>query len=115
MEVKPGIHVARVNVRDSKKVIDAVGPKFQVVSGGCFEWVVFAAVLTERAFKRGTARANTLGGEFLLRFSGEVQIKEAIKKYGVKAGENYAVFFGDKNDFKRLLHELGLEELKPEH
>ncbi|NJF25999.1 KEOPS complex subunit Cgi121 [Thermococcus sp. Bubb.Bath] len=114
-EVIEGIVVGAVKVEKPERLIKSLGGNVQVVRAPCYEAVVHAAVLVKRAFERGTNHAKTLGGEFLLRLAGTLQIKEAIKKYGVAQGLNYLVVFGRVEEAEAFLKEHGLEEEKAVH
>ncbi len=89
--------VFKVYVEDPTRVIPLLGPNFQIVRARCIEEVLHAAVLSRRAFERGTNHARTLGGELLMRLAGTIQISEAIEKVGVSKGVNYAVLFDDRS------------------
>ncbi len=114
-EVIEGIVVGTVNVENPERLIKSLGGNVQVVRAPCYEIVVHAAVLAKRAFERGTNRAKTLGGEFLLRLAGTLQIREAIKDYGVARGLNYLVVFGGMNEAEAFLKEHGLEQGEAVH
>ncbi|ACS34341.1 KEOPS complex subunit Cgi121 [Thermococcus gammatolerans] len=109
-----GFEVIAVKVREAEKIVPKIGGDVQIVSAPCYEAVVHAAVLALRAFQRGTNRAKTLGGELLLRLSGRLQIKDAIKENGIKEGLNYLVIF-DGGDPELKLKELGLRKANPVH
>ncbi len=106
--------VIPVEVENVDEVIPQIGGNVQIVSAPCFEAVVHAAILAIRAFERGTNHAKTLGGELLLRLSGMLQIREAIKENGVRRGLNYLVLFEEK-DPESILLKLGLEKAKAVH
>lgn len=110
-----GVIVKRVMVHDVDEIIPYLGDRFQLVSGECIEEVLFAAVISLRAFERGTNRAKTLGGEILLRLAGTHQIKEAIKLRGAATGPRYLVVFGSEEDAEEFIGRFHLEELEPEH
>jgi len=110
-----GIFVAMVHVNEPERVKPLLGGSVQVVRAMCWEEVVFAAVLSVRAFERGTNRARTLGGELLLRLAGRLQISEAIAEHGLAEGPAYLVVFGTEAEAKRVIESLGLEEMPPEH
>ena len=105
------VYMARVKVDDPDKVVDHLGGDLQMVSVECWKPVAFAALLARRAFERRTNHAKTLGGEFLLRLAGTLQIREAIASVGLKPGPNYAVAFSEGGLEK--LRRLELEELEP--
>ena len=109
------IVVKRVMVNEVEKLIPHLGGRVQLVSGECIEEVLFAALISMRAFERGTNRAKTLGGELLLRLEGTHQIREAIKLRGAGNGPRYLVVFGSEEDAERFVRKFGLEELEPEH
>lgn len=106
--------ITAVEVEDVEEVIPLIGGNVQIVSAPCYEAVVYAALLTVRAFERGTNHAKTLGGELLLRLSGRLQIKDAIRENGVKVGLNYLVVFGNGH-LESKLQELGLRKAEPVH
>ncbi|ASJ07884.1 hypothetical protein A3L11_01060 [Thermococcus siculi] len=110
-EVTSNLQVAKVLVKNSEEIIPKIRGDFQIVRAECWEEVAFAALLSLRAFERGTNHARTLGGELLLRLSGKLQIKDAIAEWGIRDGENYLVVFGDRERARNLIMELGLEEL----
>lgn len=110
--VTKSIHIARVNVHNVDDILGYLGSNVQLVSVECWRAVAFAAVLAERAMKRGTTHAKTLGGELLLRLAGTHQIREAIKEVGAKNGPNYLVVFEDKSEAEEILRSLGLEEVE---
>jgi KEOPS complex subunit Cgi121 len=114
-EVIDGIVVGAIKVEDPERIIKSLGGTVQVVRAPCYEAVVHAAVLAKRAFERGTNHAKTIGGEFLLRLAGTLQIKEAIKEHGVGRGLNYLVVFGGIEEAEAFLKEHGLEEEKAIH
>jgi len=114
VEIK-GVVVKRVMVHDVEKLISRLGERVQLVSGECIEEVVFAALISMRAFERRTNRAKTLGGELLLRLAGTHQIKEAIKFRGAGNGPRYLVVFGSGGEAENFVREFGLKELEPEH
>lgn len=105
------IYVTRVQVDNPEGITDYLGGDLQVVAFDCWRPVAFSAILAKRAFKRKTNHARTLGGEFLLRLTGTLQIREAIELAGVKPGPNYAVAFG--RDGLEKLKRLNLRELEP--
>ena len=111
IRVTDGVFITRVLVRNVEAVLPYLGSDVQLVNTNCWRAVAFASILALRAFERKTNHAKTLGGELLLRLAGTLQIKDAIMKVGVKPGENYLVVFGDEADTKRVLEDLGLEEL----
>ena len=104
------VYIVRVKVEKPKEIVDYLGADLQMVSVECWKPVAFAAILTERSFGRGTNHAKTLGGEFLLRLAGTLQIREAIASVGLKPGPNYAVAFNEGGLEK--LKRLNLEELE---
>ena len=112
IKVVEGIWISRVLVENPENVIPHIGDKVQLVRASCWQEVAFAAVLAKRAFERRTNHAKTLGGELLLRLSGGLQIKDAIKERGVKKGENYLVVFGDKAALEKFIKEHGLKEVE---
>jgi len=114
-EVIDGIVVGAVKVENPEQLIKSLGRNVQVVRAPCYEAVVHAAVLAKRAFERGTNHAKTLGGEFLLRLTGTLQIREAIKDHGVARGLNYLVVFGGMKEAEAFLEEHGLELEKAGH
>ncbi|WP_099212138.1 KEOPS complex subunit Cgi121 [Thermococcus henrietii] len=111
IRVTDGVFITRVLVRNVEAVLPYLGSDVQLVNTNCWRAVAFASILALRAFERKTNHAKTLGGELLLRLAGTLQIKDAIMEVGVKPGENYLVVFGDEADTKRVLEDLGLEEL----
>ncbi|WP_297513076.1 KEOPS complex subunit Cgi121 [Thermococcus sp.] len=111
IRVTERVFIARVSVRNVEEVIPYLGGNVQMVNTGCWKAVAFASILALRAFERGTNHAKTLGGELLLRLAGTLQIKDAIREVGAKPGENFLVVFGSEDDARRVLEELGLEEL----
>ncbi|MCD6372499.1 MAG: KEOPS complex subunit Cgi121 [Thermococcus sp.] len=110
-----GVVVKRVWVRDVDSIIPYLGDRFQLVSGECVEEVLIAALISMRAFERGTNRAKTLGGELLLRLAGTHQIKEAIKLRGAGTGPRYLVVFGSGEEAEEFIGRFDLGELEPEH
>ncbi|MBP1911047.1 KEOPS complex subunit Cgi121 [Thermococcus stetteri] len=112
ISVTNGIHIARIDVHNVDDVIGYLCSSVQLVSVDCWRAVALAAVLAERAIKRGTAHAKTLGGELLLRLAGTHQIKEAIKMVGAKNGPNYLVVFGERSKAEEILKSIGLKELE---
>jgi len=110
-----GIVIKRVMVRDVDRLIPQLGERFQLVSGECIEEVLFAALMSMRAFERGTNHAKTLGGELLLRLAGTHQIREAIKLRGAGNGPRYLVVFGSEEEAREFMRKFALEELEPEH
>ncbi len=109
-KVVNGVYIARVEVDDVDRLIPLLGADIQLVRAECYEQVAFAAVLTLRSFQRGTNHARTLGGELLLRLSGTLQIKEAIKEHGASKDDNYLVVFGDEGKAAEVMRSLGLRE-----
>lgn len=112
ISIGENIQIARVEVRNVDKVINHLGSTVQLVSVECWRAVAFAAVLAERSMERKTNHAKTIGGELLLRLAGTHQIKEAIKKIGVKTGYNYLVFFGGREEAKAFIDKLELREVE---
>lgn len=110
-----GLVVKRVMVHDVEGILPYLGGRMQLVSGNCIEEVLFAALLSVRAFERKTNRARTLGGELLLRLAGTHQIREAIKLRGAGTGPCYLVVFGSDEEARRLIRRFGMERLEPEH
>lgn len=113
-EVLRGVWISRVLVENPDEVVPHIGGNVQLVRASCWQEVAFAAVLALRAFERGTNHAKTLGGELLLRLSGEIQIKDAIRKRGVRKGENYLVVFGKRRDVEDFIKRHGLREIAVE-
>jgi len=111
ISVTNGVFITRVSVRNVEDVLPYLGESVQLVNTDCWKAVAFASILALRAFERKTNHAKTLGGELLLRLAGTLQIKDAIKQVGAKPGENFLVVFGSEDDARRVLEELGLEEL----
>jgi len=107
-----GFLVERVEIESVDSLIPLLGDKLQATSEECFREVVFAALLSLRSFSRGTNRAKSLGGEFILRIAGSKQISESIKKKGLKVGFNYLVFFGDKKEFMNILQKADLKTVE---
>ncbi|WP_054840898.1 KEOPS complex subunit Cgi121 [Thermococcus peptonophilus] len=114
ISVTKSIHITRVDVHNVDDVLGYLGSNVQLVSVECWRAVAFAAVLADRAVKRGgTAHAKTLGGgELLLRLAGTHQIREAIREVGAKNGLNYLVIFGDRSKAEETLRNLGLTEVE---
>ncbi len=110
-----GIVVKRVMVHDVEKVMPSLGGRFQLVSADCVEEVLFAALMTLRAFERGTNHAKTFGGELLLRLAGTHQIREAIKLRGADNGPRYLVVFASEDETREFMQRFALKELEPEH
>jgi len=90
------LKVLRIYVDDPKAIKKVIGPNVQIVRARCVEEVMHAVRLSERAFKRGTNHAKTIGGEVLMRLAGTVQIREAIDKVGLSKGFNYVILFNDE-------------------
>ncbi|WP_461865692.1 KEOPS complex subunit Cgi121 [Thermococcus sp.] len=105
--------IAKIKIDNPNEVIPIIGGNLQILYAKCWEHVVFATLLALRAFERGTNHAKMVNGEILLRLAGTLQINEAIKEHGVRAGENFVVVYGDrcKEELMKLLNELKLKEL----
>jgi KEOPS complex subunit Cgi121 len=114
-EVVPGIAMTAVEVKDTRRVIPYLGERLQAVRAPCYEVVAHSALLAKRSFERGTNNAKTLGGELLIRLSGNLQIREAIKKVGLSRGVNYLVLFGTLEELEEIIRNLDLEEVPMEH
>ncbi|WP_457742334.1 KEOPS complex subunit Cgi121 [Thermococcus sp.] len=112
IRVSEGIWISRVLVENPENVIPHIGDRVQLVRASCWQEVAFAAILAKRAFERSTNHAKTLGGELLLRLSGGLQIRDAIRERGVIKGDNYLVVFGDKATLEEFIKEHGLKEVK---
>lgn len=105
--------LARIQIDDVERAISKIGRQLQVVNADCWEQVAFATILALKSFGRGTNHARTVNGEILLRLAGTLQIADAIKEYGVKAGENFVVAYGEgcEKRIEELLEELKTREL----
>ncbi|WP_297069317.1 KEOPS complex subunit Cgi121 [Thermococcus sp.] len=110
-EGKNNVCIVRVLVEDVEPIIPQLGGRIQIVRAPCNEVVMFAAILTLRSFERGTNHAKTLGGELLLRLTGTLQIKDAIREVGISQGDNYLVFFGSREECTEFMRGFNLKEL----
>jgi len=106
IRVTDGVYITRVRVRSVDDVLPYLGDRVQLVNTNCWKEVAFAAILALRAFERKTNHAKTLGGEFLLRLAGTLQIREAIERIGARPGENFLVVYGDWSVARELLERL---------
>jgi KEOPS complex subunit Cgi121 len=76
--------------------------------------LISAVMHAKRAFQQGTNATNSLALEILLYAAGERQIKKAIKKMGIKKGQQQIIFLltdsadkkGEKFSEKQLIQRL---------
>jgi len=113
MEAAYGVEVLPVVIEDPSELVREVGGTIQIVRASCIEAVIHSAVLSVRAFERGTNRAKTPGGELLLRLAGTLQIRDAIEEVGLAKGPGYLVVFGGSAE--KVRQRFGLKPWEGKH
>ncbi|CUX78006.1 KEOPS complex subunit Cgi121 [Thermococcus chitonophagus] len=112
------IYIAKIFIPGSllESIINSCPENCQVVSVKCWEVVLFATIISLKAFKEGRNVAKTVKGEILIRLAQNRQIREAIEKVGAREGENILISFGSDSVTDTIrkfgLKELPLEECK---
>ncbi|AIF69585.1 hypothetical protein PAP_05925 [Palaeococcus pacificus DY20341] len=92
---KNEIAIERVVVNDISEILSKLEDNMQIANVACWEQLAFATILALKSAERKTNKAKTVRGEILIRLVGTLQIHEAIRKAGVKEGENFIVAFGE--------------------
>jgi len=107
------IAIARMLLEDIADIFEILPDNVQILNIRCWEQVAFSTILALKSFERKTNKAKTIKGEILLRASGTLQIKDAIKAVGAKKGENFIVAFGDnaEKDLQEILSKIPAEEI----
>jgi len=107
------IAVAKILLEDTSNIFEILPNNVQILNIKCWEQAVFSAILALKSFERNTNKAKTIRGEILLRASGTLQIKDAIKAVGAKKGENFIVAFGEEAEkgLQEVLSKIPAEEI----
>ncbi|WP_175059626.1 KEOPS complex subunit Cgi121 [Thermococcus sp. 2319x1] len=107
------IAIARILLENTGDIFEILPDNVQILNVKCWEQVVFSTILALKSFERKTNKAKTIKGEILLRASGTLQIKDAIKAVGAKKGENFIVVFSEnaEKDLQKILSKIPAEEI----
>ncbi|WP_042702491.1 KEOPS complex subunit Cgi121 [Thermococcus sp. PK] len=107
------IAIAKILLEDTADIFEILPDNVQILNIRCWEQVAFSTILALKSFERKTNKAKTIKGEILLRASGTLQIKDAIKTVGAKEGENFIVAFGEnaEKDLQEILSKIPAEEI----
>ncbi|ALV63083.1 Uncharacterized protein ADU37_CDS13840 [Thermococcus sp. 2319x1] len=107
------IAIARILLENTGDIFEILPDNVQILNVKCWEQVVFSTILALKSFERKTNKAKTIKGEILLRASGTLQIKDAIKAVGAKKGENFIVVFSEnaEKDLQEILPKIPAEEI----
>lgn len=107
------VAIAKILLEDTADIFELLPDNVQILNVNCWEHVAFSAISALKSFERKTNKAKTVKGEILLRASGTLQIKDAIKTVGAKEGENFIVAFGEnaEKDLQEVLSKIPAEEV----
>ncbi|KUJ98616.1 MAG: hypothetical protein XD43_1722 [Thermococcales archaeon 44_46] len=107
------VAIAKILLEDTADIFEILPDNVQILNIRCWEQVAFSTILALKSFERKTNKARTIKGEILLRASGTLQIKDAIKAVGAKKGENFIVAFGDNAEkvLQEILSKIPAEEI----
>lgn len=107
------IAIAKILLENTADIFEILPDNVQILNVECWEQVVFSTILALKSFERKTNKAKTIKGEILLRASGTLQIKDAIRAVGAKSGENFIVAFGEnaEKDLREVLSKIPAEKI----